>query len=155
MTLLSAGAKAVGITGGFFGFGTATYLNYGKIMLLTEYNTELQDLVHNAMVTYKEQVNSEKNVNSSMSIYDAYSVIGGYAWLCTLPGIDSLARSALSTGAEATAPVPKKPAGAPAVPAVPPPPPRRALVAPAPPPALPGPGAVSPSVVVPQITVVR
>ncbi len=57
MTLLNAGAKAVGIVGGLFAFGTASYLNYGQIMLLMQYNSELQDLVQSAMLTYKQQMN--------------------------------------------------------------------------------------------------
>jgi len=150
MTLLHAGAKAVGIVGGFFGFGTATLLNYSKFMLLTEYNAELQDLVHSAKRTYKQQVDEHNLVTPGMSIYDAYAVIGGYAWQCTLPGIDSLARSALSTGAAATSPVEKKTTSrvAPAAPA-----PSRFRPAPAPPP--PPPPAAGRGVIPPQITVIR
>jgi hypothetical protein len=154
MGLLHAGAKAVGIVGGLFGFGTASLLNYSKFILLTEYNAELQDLVHSAMHAYKKQVDENTLVTPGMSIYDAYAVIAGYAWQCTLPGIDSLARSALSTGAQTTGPVEKKPAP-PFAPALPPPPPPRRGFAPAPPSpplAAPTPGR---SVIPPQITVTR
>jgi hypothetical protein len=150
MTLLHAGAKAVGIVGGLFAFGTATYLNYGQIMLLLQYNAELQDLVGGAMITYKQQLN--RQINSSISLYDAYSIIAGYAWLCTLPGIDSLAHSALSTGAKTTAAV--KPSTSFSLPSA---------LAPGPPAAaasgasdaLPPRAGGSPSIVIPQIRVVR
>ena len=152
MTLLHAGATAVGITGGFFGFGTATALNYGKIMLLTEYNVELQDLVHSAMIKYKDKINKDSILNSSLSLYDAYSIVGGYAWLCTLPGIDSLAHSALVTGTE------KMSTGAPAAPAAAPPSPAAARAARSLPPRLgvaAPPAASSTSVTIPQVRVER
>jgi hypothetical protein len=102
MTALDAGAKAIGITGGVFGFGTTSALNYSKYVLLTQYNVELQDLVHSAKNKYKQSVDTAKSVSAGMDLSDAYIIIKGYAWLCTLPGIDSLARSALSTGTQAT-----------------------------------------------------
>ena len=154
MGLLHAGAKAVGIVGGLFGLGTASLLNYSKFVLLTEYNAELQDLVHSAMHAYKQQVDEHHLLAPGMSIYDAYSIIAGYAWQCTLPGIDSLARSALSTGKRTTGPVQKEPPAAVIAPApaprfAPAPPPRVGF-APAPPPPAP-----SRSVIPPQITVTR
>ncbi|MBV8494868.1 MAG: hypothetical protein JO162_15480 [Alphaproteobacteria bacterium] len=170
MGLLHAGAKAVGIVGGLFGFGTASLLNYSKFMLLTEYNAELQDLVHSAMSAYKKQVEDTNLVIPGMSLYDAYAVIAGYAWQCTLPGIDSLARTALSTGAQATAPLQKTPAaGAAAANAAAaavapaarfaPAPPRLGFAPAPPPPPPPPPGFVAPapghSVIPPQITVIR
>jgi hypothetical protein len=166
MGLLKAGATAVGIVGGAFGFATATSLNYAKFMLLTEYNTEIQDLVHSAKNQYKKKVNDDQLVYPEMSLADAYSIIGGYHWYCTLPGIDSLARAALSTGVAATAPVQSN-AGAPPSPLAAParrraPPRALGLAAPAPPPFRPpgvgtatGGRAARPSVPIPQITVVR
>jgi hypothetical protein len=163
MGLLQAGAKAVGIAGGAFGFATATNLNYSKFMLLTEYNTEIQDLVHSAKNKYKQNVDDTHLVEPRMSLADAYSIVGGYNWYCTLPGIDSLARAALSTGAAATALVESKNAERP-VPSAPSPSARRmpGLAAPAPRPvappefgATPGAGGARPSVIIPQITVVR
>ena len=151
MSLLHAGAKAVGIVGGVLGFGTASLLNYSKYILLTEYNAELQDLVHSAMHAYKQQVDDTNLVTPTMSLYDAYAIIAGYAWQCTLPGIDSLARSAISTGAKTTGPVPKDTASR-----IAPAPAFRGAPAPPPPPP---PGAPPPSpnrsVIPPQITVVR
>jgi hypothetical protein len=155
MTALDAGAKAIGITGGVFGFGTTTALNYSKYVLLTQYNTELQDLVHSAKIQYKKTVDANNSVTSTMDLSDAYIIIKGYAWLCTLPGIDSLARSALSTGAQATGAA--KP-GAPPTPSSPPPPPPPGQ-APAPrlAPAQAGgaAGVAGTSVIAPQILVVR
>lgn len=157
MGLLHAGAKAVGIVGGLFGFGTASLLNYSKFILLTEYNAELQDLVHSAKDAYKKDVADHTLVTPGMSLYDAYNIIRGNAWYCTLPGIDSLARSALSTGKETTAPVEKKStadtggtaAGAPL-------PQRFRFGPPPPPPPPPGAaGAATTAVIPPQITVRR
>jgi len=99
MTLVHAGLVPTGIVGGAFGAAATTALNYSQFALLTEYDAELQDLVHAAQNNYKSQVSNNQGSNV-LSLPQAYSIIQGYAFLCTLPGIDSLARQALSTQAK-------------------------------------------------------
>lgn len=109
LTVAKASASAIAATGAVFGFGGATLLNYGQFALLTQYHAELQDLVHSALNNYKQQVGAEiQNLPNALTYAMANSYVGGYAWQCSLPGIDSLARSALAKSS-ATAPPPAPP----------------------------------------------
>jgi len=93
LTLLHAGLVPAGITGGAIGFAATTTLNYGQFALLTQYNAELQDLVHASQQQFKSQL--QQNQSSPLTPPQAYAVVLNYAFLCSLPGIDSLARQAL------------------------------------------------------------
>jgi hypothetical protein len=105
MTLLHAGAKAIGITGGILGLGATTIANYGQYALLLRYDAQLQDLVHDAQTSYKVKIAADQG-NVQLTSAQAYDIVGGYAWLCTLPGIDSLARKALGTAKTIAAAIP-------------------------------------------------
>jgi hypothetical protein len=97
MTLAHAGAKAIGITGAALGLAAATIINYGQFALLTQYNAELQDLVSDAQTSYKSKIAIDHPDITHLTSAQAYTIVSGYAWLCTLPGIDSLAHKALAT----------------------------------------------------------
>jgi hypothetical protein len=103
MTALKAGAKAIGITGGVLGLSTATVANYGEYALLLQYNTVLQDLVHDAQASYQAKIARDNPNPNALTVVQAYDIVGGYASLCTLSGIDSLARKALATAKTTTA----------------------------------------------------
>jgi hypothetical protein len=65
MTLVHAGLVPTGIVGGAFGAAATTALNYSQFALLTEYDAELQDLVHAAQNNYKSQVDKSINPRST------------------------------------------------------------------------------------------
>ncbi|WP_419898221.1 hypothetical protein [Roseomonas sp. USHLN139] len=91
LALAEASTKATGVTAAALGFAAFTLNEFRRTALLTEYPDETQQLVREALTTYRSAAGTPSTGGQ------AASLVAGYAQICTLSGIRFLVREAIAT----------------------------------------------------------
>jgi hypothetical protein len=89
LALAEATTKATGVTAAALGFAGVTLTEFRRTALLTDYPEETQELVRQALTSYRDAAKAPTTLG------EAASQVAGYAQICTLAGIRSLVRDSL------------------------------------------------------------
>lgn len=89
LALAEATTKATGVTAAALGFAGVTLTEFRRTALLTDYPEETQELVRQALTSYRDAARAPTTDG------EAASQVAGYAQICTLAGIRSLVRESL------------------------------------------------------------
>jgi hypothetical protein len=89
LALAEATTKATGVTAAALGFAGVTLTEFRRTALLTDYPEETQELVRQALTSYRDAARAPTTDG------EAASQVAGYAQICTLAGIRSLVRDSL------------------------------------------------------------
>ncbi len=89
LALAEATTKATGVTAAALGFAGVTLTEFRRTALLTDYPEETQELVRQALTSYRDAARAPTTFG------EAASQVAGYAQICTLAGIRSLVRDSL------------------------------------------------------------